>query len=30
VLRPALTVAAGADYIDDTVFSFGVTFALPR
>jgi opacity protein-like surface antigen len=30
VLRPALTVAAGADLIDDTVFSFGVSFALPR
>jgi opacity protein-like surface antigen len=30
VLRPALTVAAGADVIDDTLFSFGVTWALPR
>lgn len=30
VLRPALSIAAGADIIDDTVFSFGVTFALPR
>jgi hypothetical protein len=30
VLRPALSLAAGADLIDDTVFSFGVTFALPR
>ena len=30
VLRPALTIAAGADLIDDTVFSFGVSFALPR
>lgn len=30
VLRPALTVAAGSDLIDDTLFSFGVTWALPR
>jgi hypothetical protein len=30
VLRPALTLAAGADLIDDTAFSFGVTWALPR
>ena len=30
VLRPAVALAAGADFIDDTVFSFGVTFALPR
>jgi hypothetical protein len=30
VLRPALNLAAGADLVDDTVFSFGVTFALPR
>jgi hypothetical protein len=30
VLRPALNVLAGADLVDDTVFSFGVTFALPR
>ena len=30
VLRPALTIAAGADLVDDTVFSFGVSFALPR
>jgi hypothetical protein len=30
VLRPALSLAAGADLTDDTVFSFGVTFALPR
>lgn len=30
VLRPALQLAAGADLIDDTIFSFGVTFALPR
>lgn len=30
VLRPALSLAAGADIIDDTVFSFGVSFALPR
>ncbi len=30
VLRPALTLAAGADLVDDTAFSFGVTWALPR
>lgn len=30
VLRPALTIAAGADLSDDTLFSFGVTWALPR
>jgi hypothetical protein len=30
VLRPALSLAAGADLIDDTTFSFGVTWALPR
>jgi hypothetical protein len=30
VLRPALSLAAGTDYIDDTAFSFGVTFALPH
>ena len=30
VLRPALTLAAGANLIDDTAFSFGVTWALPR
>jgi hypothetical protein len=30
VLRPALSVAAGADIIDDTIFSLGVSFALPR
>ena len=30
VLRPALALAAGADLIDDTVFSLGVTFALPH
>jgi hypothetical protein len=30
VLRPALTLAYGADAIDDTAFSFGVTWALPR
>ena len=30
VLRPALSLAAGAELIDDTTFSFGVTFALPR
>jgi hypothetical protein len=30
VLRPALQLAAGADLADDTIFSFGITFALPR
>ena len=30
VLRPAIALAAGADLIDDTAFSFGVTWALPR
>jgi len=30
VLRPALALAAGADLIDHTVFSLGVTFALPH
>jgi len=30
VLRPALSLAAGADLIDDTTFGFSVTFALPR
>lgn len=30
VVRPALTLAAGADLIDDTVFSLGMTFALPH
>jgi hypothetical protein len=30
VLRPALSLAAGADLVDDTTFSFGVTWALPR
>lgn len=30
VVRPAISVAAGADIIDDTVFSLGVSFALPR
>ncbi|MFL5481177.1 MAG: hypothetical protein ACJ8AK_03225 [Gemmatimonadaceae bacterium] len=30
VLRPALSLAAAADYIDDTSFSFGITFALPH
>jgi outer membrane autotransporter protein len=30
VLRPAMSLAAGADLIDDTTFSFGVTWALPR
>jgi hypothetical protein len=31
VLRPSLTLLAGAnDGVDDTIFGFGVTFALPR
>lgn len=30
VLRPSMTLAAGSDLIDDTIFSFGVTWALPR
>ncbi|MGH7650979.1 MAG: hypothetical protein ACREMS_03965 [Gemmatimonadaceae bacterium] len=30
VVRPALSLAAGADLIDDTVFSLGITFALPH
>jgi len=30
VLRPAISLAAGADLIDDTAFSFGITFALPH
>jgi hypothetical protein len=30
VLRPALQLAAGADLRDDTIFSFGITWALPR
>jgi hypothetical protein len=30
VLRPSLSVLADADLVDDTVFSFSVTFALPR
>ena len=30
VLRPALSVAAFADAVDNSVFSFGVTFALPH
>ncbi|MGH7604178.1 MAG: hypothetical protein ACRENK_09310 [Gemmatimonadaceae bacterium] len=30
VVRPALSLAAGADLIDDTVFSVGITFALPH
>jgi opacity protein-like surface antigen len=30
VVRPALSLAAGSDLIDDTVFSLGFTFALPR
>jgi hypothetical protein len=30
VLRPALNLLAGASYVDDTIFSFAVTFALPR
>jgi hypothetical protein len=25
-----MSVAAGADIIDDTIFSLGVSFALPR
>ena len=28
VFRPALTLAAGADLVDDTVFSLGITFGL--
>lgn len=30
VVRPSISVAAGADIIDDTVFGLGVSFALPR
>ena len=30
VFRPSLLLAAGADLVDDTVFSFGITWALPR
>jgi hypothetical protein len=30
VFRPSLALAAGADLVDDTIFSFGLTFALPR
>lgn len=30
VLKPALAVAAGADLVDDTVFSLSVSWALPR
>lgn len=30
VLRPALQLAAGADLTDDTIFTFGITWALPR
>lgn len=30
VLRPALSLAAGADLIDDTIFGLSVTFALPH
>jgi hypothetical protein len=30
VFRPALSLAAGADLVDDTVFSLGITFALPH
>jgi hypothetical protein len=30
VVRPAISLAAGADIIDDTVFSLGLTFALPH
>lgn len=30
VLRPAISIAAGADAIDDTSFSFGITWALPH
>jgi hypothetical protein len=30
VLRPALSLAAGADLVDDTVFGLSVTFALPH
>lgn len=30
VIRPSLSLAAGADLIDDTVFGLSMTFALPR
>lgn len=30
VIRPAISVAAGADIIDDTVFGLSVSWALPR
>jgi hypothetical protein len=30
VFRPALSLAAGADMIDDTIFGLSVTFALPH
>ena len=30
VLKPALSLAAGADLIDDTVFGLSVSWALPR
>lgn len=30
VFRPSLLLAAGADLVDDTVFSLGLTWALPR
>ena len=30
VLKPQLSLAAGADLVDDTVFSLGVSWALPR
>jgi hypothetical protein len=30
VVRPAVSLAAGADLIDDSVFSLGITFALPH
>jgi|SRR5947207_13773963 hypothetical protein len=30
VLRPALSILAGADLVDDTVFGLSVTWALPR
>jgi hypothetical protein len=30
VLRPAFSIASGSESTDDTAFSFGVTWALPR
>jgi hypothetical protein len=30
VFRPALHLAAGADLVEDTIFSLGLTWALPR